>query len=88
MNKKIFLTSIILTLALSVNAQSWWKNKKVKLTKEEFSMYMLIKNTETELRYFSQFYPKSDLIKMNDWFVLGLRWFRTTNPKGYMRLLD
>ena len=65
-----------------------WKNKKVKPTKEEFSMYMLIKNTETELRYFSQFYPKSDLIKMNDWFVLGLRWFRTTNPKGYMRLLD
>ena len=30
MNKKLFLTSIILTLALSVNAQSWWKSKRVK----------------------------------------------------------
>jgi hypothetical protein len=30
MNKKLFLTSIILTIALSVNAQSWWNSKKVK----------------------------------------------------------
>lgn len=30
MNKKLFLTSIILALAVSVNAQSWWSSKKVK----------------------------------------------------------
>lgn len=30
MSKKLFLTSIILTLALSVNAQSWWNSKKVR----------------------------------------------------------
>lgn len=30
MNKKLFLTSIILTIALSVNAQSWWNSKRIK----------------------------------------------------------
>ena len=28
--KKLIITTLILTLTLSVNAQSWWKNKKVK----------------------------------------------------------
>lgn len=65
-----------------------WKNKKVKLTKEEFSMYQLIKKTETELRYYSEYYSHKDLTKMNMWFHEGLRWFMTTNPYGYMRLLD
>lgn len=28
--KKLIITTIILTMSLSVNAQSWWKNKKVR----------------------------------------------------------
>ncbi|MFY0629368.1 MAG: DUF2807 domain-containing protein [Flavobacteriaceae bacterium] len=28
--KKLFITAIVLTMTLSVNAQSWWGNKKVK----------------------------------------------------------
>ena len=65
-----------------------WKNKKVKLTKEELSMYWLLKRTETELMFYSEYHPKENLIKMQQWMQMGLMWFRKTNPTGYMRLLD
>lgn len=62
--------------------------EKFYLNKEELSMYEFIMWVQWDFRTNQWCYSDEEKVKINDWFVLGLRWFRTTNPKMYMRLLD
>ena len=65
-----------------------YKGEKYFLNKEELSMYEFIMWVNWEFTYCSGGYSESESKKLNEWFLLGLRWFMKTNPKGYMRLLD
>lgn len=62
--------------------------EKFYLNKEELSMYVWILWVEEEITFNQWCYSDKEIRKLNDWFIWGLRWFRTTNPEMYMRLLD
>ena len=69
-----------------------FSGEQYSLNAEELSMYDFIKGAEHffALHQATQpnSYPKKDLDKLIAEFEKGLDWFRETNPKAYMVLLD
>ena len=64
--------------------QNPYSGEEYKLTAEELSMYDFIKGAEIVMG-FGGGYINEKILKE---FQLGLDWFRKTNAKAYMALLD